>query len=688
MRRFLLDFDGLKNDYNPQSMFTLNVLEIVTNKTEISIYSTLFDGNREKVKSLRSGFPTYNFYWWFDKQKNENKIYCWSKVLNNVVSLPPGFSPQKVSSETHPPVWNKILEEAFIHLFKENDREIFRRRHSYIWELAMKTDEDQPVFKGDGLVLNPYLKFSFHCLKSSITQKNVFCISVRKTFKPKLTFSDEEYLHKKIDTRNWDRNARNVIVPSFKNIKKLLAATGQERKYQRFKNSVYSNATEYKALTELHADFQKILQKIHLPDDLEVFNLLLTNLPNATFEHSFIGKPEYFFHNERTGRGLYNQRLQDLRPASYDFFKNKEIRLLVLTPSAYEGSAGSFSAELLKELRKTFHLNGVISELRSFDHRQPRAYSNLLRDLDVRDYDLVLQVVSERDKSRKIKESPYFVFKAKMLNQGVPSQKVLIETIRQADENIMSAIALNVYSKLGGTAWSVEKDEKDRTEIIIGIGSTVDFWQRRIMSFANVLDYRGSYITGDCTQLSDMNDYRTNLETHLVKTISEVIKAKNIQENDPFRLIFHLTKEAGKRNEIAAIENALKHFEAYQIQFAIVHLSYGHNFRIFKNEGREIADRGTYIQLSNHLALLHLGKPSKTPILVRLDWRSTYQDLYAATKQILFFAHLSHRSFRPGSKPVTIQYPSLMAKLTNELSQVPDWDKDMLNKQKDQLWFI
>jgi len=615
----------------------------------------------------------------------ENKIYCWSKIPDNPSPLPIDFKPQKISNDSHPTVWSQIIENTFVYLLEESGRELVKRKYSHIWDLKLKQEEG---FSGEGILLCPVLKFGFQFIKPHVSKKIVYCLSVRKCYPPKLILSDEEYIARNVDTRNWGRNQDGEIISSFANIKKFLEATGQTAQYKSFKNQAYLQQSEYKIIKDFEENLNKIKDKLFLPDGMKITSFLFNTLPNSNFEQNTISKPTYYFHNERTGVGLYNDRIKKLKPTSYDNFKNREVKILVLTPLKYEGSAGSFSTELIKILKEVFHIQNIKRDTKTFEHRTPHTYSNLLKELDVEDYDLVLQVVTERDKKRHVNESPYFVFKAKMLNQKVPTQKVLIETIRKDDASIMNIIALNIYSKLGGTAWTIEKDEKDKTEIIIGISSTVDFKKRRIIGFANVIDYRGCYLTGDCTQLSDFEDYQTNLEAHLISTISEVIKDKNIQEGGVLRLIFHLTKEAGKKNELKAIENTLGYFHKYQIQFGIFHLSYGHNYRVFKNKGEYDVDRGTYIQLSNKLALLHLGKPSKTPILIRMDKRSTYRDIYAASKQVLFFAHLSHRSFRPSSRPVTISYPAQMAKLVSELKEVSDWDKDMLNRLKGILWFI
>ena len=58
------------------------------------------------------------------------------------------------------------------------------------------------------------------------------------------------------------------------------------------------------------------------------------------------------------------------------------------------------------------------------------------------------------------------------------------------------------------------------------------------------------------------------------------------------------------------------------------------------------------------------------------------------TKQIYWFCHLSFRSFIPSKRTVTMQYPYLISKLTNEIKQIDGWDYELLKGIGDKLWFL
>ncbi|NQX98184.1 MAG: hypothetical protein HRT73_09940, partial [Flavobacteriales bacterium] len=464
-------------------------------------------------------------------------------------------------------------------------------------------------------------------------------------------------------------------------------------------DDVYTLSNEFKEFNDLVKGFKSYQDNLYLPDNLKITNFFFSGLPNLYFKDLRINKPKYYFLNNRTGVGYYNKQLKELKPYSFDNFKKSTYKIAVFTPSINEGTAGSFIKYLQENLKSNFHANNIEIDLIKFDRDTSLDFINsLVNQADEGNYNLAITVLAQIDKKLPIKTSPYFLLKAKLLGRKIPTQQLTIETIRKinyVDDQVLNAIALNIYSKLGGTAWTIEKDEKERVEIIIGIGSTVNFDKQRIIGFANVFDYKGAYLIGSSSQISNFYDYSSSLEKHLVATIQNQIEFKGIEKDEDFRIIFHLSKPASKKYEIKAINNALLLFEDYKIQYAIVHLSYNHNYRLFSSEESKPINRGTYVEIASRQALLHLGQNSKIPILLRIDKRSIYEnndamykDLYAIAKQILFFSHLSFRTFKPANIPVTIQYPKLMAKLSSELMMIDDWDKSNLEIVKNKLWFI
>ena len=627
---------------------TLNFLEIVFSKDKLFLGKAVYSDKLYDEYKRNSDFFIYRF---------NDSLYLW-ELYATQESFPAIFEKAEITIEEHAPIFTKIVESAIVELFRSNNYKVFKQRHSSIWEVELK-HEEQGNF--EALVVRPILAFSLRNLYSKLEQKQVIALTVRRRAKPIFIDSEDVIKSQLTDTRGLARNDRGEIVASSYNCSRYLEATGQQQAYENYLDQIESSHNGFKYLKKCAENFNEIAPKFYLPDGLKILDFLLVNLPSASFKSILIPKPQYFYYNERTMRGFYNKAVSELRPYSFDRFTNRQLKILVISPDEYKGSIGEYIMTLRAKLSQLFHLNNVEFCLHTV--KPPETYLNVIDKVDANDYNLGIIILSQRDKETPTLQSPYYLTKAKLLNQRLPTQDLTIEVLRKNDGIINNDVALNIYSKLGGIAWTIEKSEKNVSELIIGIGSTTDDSGERIIGFANVFDYNGAYLVGNCSQLSTMDEYAKNLERYLIDTLTQAFDKQGLLEGDRIRLLFHLFKEPGKKHELEAIRNTLKHFETYDIQYALVHLSYNHNFRIFKNQGHGTPNRGTFIQLSHRQALLHVGDSSAVPIQVRLDKRSEYKDIYEITKQVLYFTHLSYRSFIPPNTPVTIKYPNLMAKM-------------------------
>ncbi len=109
-----------------------------------------------------------------------------------------------------------------------------------------------------------------------------------------------------------------------------------------------------------------------------------------------------------------------------------------------------------------------------------------------------------------------------MIGQGIPSQEILIERIKGINDFILNNISLNIYAKIGGTAWTVEKIEKEKQEFIIGISSCFDKFQRKIFGVSQIFEYNGNYIVTDCTPLTSIQEYEKAFENYLEETLKKL----------------------------------------------------------------------------------------------------------------------------------------------------------------------
>ena len=652
---------------------TLNFLEVLLNKNKISLLKTAYSDNLHTKYKRHPDFYIYRF---------RGNLYIWKLHPTNE-SLHSIFDETEITIEEHAPVFTKIVESVIVEFFRSNDYQIFRQKYSSTWEVKLKSEKPRQF---GALSLYPTLVFSLSNLYSKLEKRQVIALTIRRRMKPIFTGSEEVITSQLTDTRGLTRNNKGEIVASAHNRHRYLESTGLQQAYEKYLDRIESSSNEFEYLKKCAENFNKVASKLYIPNGLEISNFMLVNLPSASFNSTCIQKPKCFYYNERSKPGYYNKIASELGPYSLDLFSNERLNILVVSPDEYEGSIEEYIVTLDNKLRDLFHLKNVKFHLKTVKSQE--TYLDVLDKIDANDYNLAIILFSQQDKEIDTPQSPYYLTKAKLLNQRLPTQNLTIEVLRKNDDIINNNVALNVYSKLGGTAWTIEKSQKDISELIIGIGSTTDDSGEWIIGFANVFDYNGTYLVGDCSQLSTMEEYTKNLERYLIDTLKRAFLQKGLSEGDRVRLIFHLFKEAGREHELEAVDNALKHFKAYDIQYSLVHLSYNHNFRIFANQGHRAPARGTFIQLSYRQALLHLGGRSVVPIQVRLDERSEYKDIYEITKQVLYFTHLSYRSFIPATKPVTIKYPNLMAKMVYELKQVSDWDYSILDRLNDKLWFI
>jgi hypothetical protein len=674
----------MNNNTSQSQNLTLNILEIVTSKESVSISVAEYVDN-DKLTIYRKQYTDYSFY------RDANQVFAWKLVEHSNQNLPEEFIETTITKNENTLVFNKILEEAIVKVFKINKYKAFKPKYSSIWEIESRRES----IKLDGLLIVPRLNFCIYPLYSNKNNcdKRIAALSVSVSQKYQFTIAEEEIKQRNIDTRNWKRNKKGEISGSLGNVLNFVQATGQQRKYDFEKSKISSNSYDFNKIVEFQKLFSDFIKpKLFLPDNLEVKEFFLHQLPNSNFNTEIIFKPKYYYYQDRTASGYYNEAVGKQSPYSYDNFKHEKINVLVVTPVSFELTVSEFIPKIKSTLASTFHLTNL--NFKTVIVNSPlQTFLDALEKVDLREtnYHLAVVIVSQNDKVIPIQQSPYYTSKAKLLGQRIPTQKVTVEVVKRANNTgklLLEAIALNIYSKIGGVAWAIEKTQKDKIEVVIGISSTVDFDKNRIIGFASIFDYNGNYLIGDCSYLSTFQNYAQNLESYLIENIEHIIKINNLKENDEFRLIFHLTKEASKKHEIKAIQNAIGKFPKFNIRFGIVHLSYGHNLRLFASSGRDEVDRGTFIQISTLQAILHFGKGTKIPVLARLDRRSDIKDIYDISKQVLFFSHLSYSSFKPANTPVTIKYPSKMAKLTSELSQVQGWDRTQLNQIKDLLWFI
>ena len=328
------------------------------------------------------------------------------------------------------------------------------------------------------------------------------------------------------------------------------------------------------------------------------------------------------------------------------------------------------------------------------------------------DYDLVVVTIEDRFKQFPSAANPYFITKAFWLSHGVSVQEVTVEKAREWDgslQYILNNIALQSYAKMGGTPWVLQADDAFSHEVIIGVGQRIVRDKGRLGTTERVVGYtslfkaNGDYLLAACTPAEPWDKYETALTNTIVSAVRDVAKQEGIEPGSEMRLIFHVFKSTGKR-ENRSIEAALKELSTYRIEHALVHVNNDHSFLIFdrancSNQNSNVnflPPRGTVVALGERERLLHLVGPMQyknrgmsPPIKLTLDRTSTFQDIDYLTGQVFGFSFMSWAGFQPITEPVTIVYSELIAGLTAELRRIPNMNLDMLlTKLADKRWFL
>ncbi len=661
----------------------LNFYQIELSKSETDIPFLNFSDypTKESYKELRASEPKRHFY------RFDDKIFYWS--FNGELTPIEQSSSVTLGIDDCPKIYSRIIEDGIISYLRNSlsDYKIFKNRYGNSWEIISNKDSLKGAISG--LEINRAVHFSPYFFKRGEQLTMGFTLST--SLKNRFTWTKSEFEQNGIDTKGLT-GKEEIIFANRQSIKRFIESKGCEDIFNRVVEAENLRTTCYNVINKFAAWLDKKKTEIVLPNEMTITNIIKRYLPfeNDLIKSELIYKPQrYFYSNNRNTQNLryYDQMVKAYKPYSLELYQNKPISFGIICPQEFQGETESFLKKIESKLKEVFHFQSISFNLITTSGNTLDAYKSVLYEDTLIKSDLVYVIVSKEHERLTERESPYHVCKAKLIGNGVPTQDIQIETIRQkATAFIMSNISLNTYAKLGGTAWTIEREEKIREELVVGIGSTIGKEGQHVLGIAQIFHNDGRYIMGDCAPLSTFENYAENLENHLYNTLKPLVD--EMPSDKKFRLIFHLYKSAGEEYEIKAISNVKERFAEYDFEFALIHLGYGHNFRMYYNDGRNDVKQGTYVQLNKHSALLHFVPKSDLPLKIDLDKRSTFTSLFYLAKQVYWFSHLSHRSYMPAKKTVTIMYPSLMAKMTEELKKVDGWDYDRLKAVSEKLWFI
>lgn len=314
--------------------------------------------------------------------------------------------------------------------------------------------------------------------------------------------------------------------------------------------------------------------------------------------------------------------------------------------------------------------------------------------------DIFVLVTSERN------EALYQSAKAILLANGIPSQMVRAETIRDSRGLPWSLenIALQMYAKIGGTPWTIMSSSK-RRELVIGVSRALDKNRNMVVGFVTLFTHDGDYLvlhslSPKPATWEKLDEYRNALAQLIEDAYSEYSR----NQGAPEALVIHLCKRPGKFREVAAVEQAM-HALGQNIPYALLHLNDDTNYRLFDTAHPTYVPRaGIKVELNPYTALLFLdGRvPDRNGAEVRrkrgvprvleiyLDRRSTIDvgEFPRLVQQVFDFTRVNWRGFNAQAIPATLNYSYLVARLVSEIG-AGNWNA-IANEVslRDKAWFL
>lgn len=151
-------------------MLAINIVEIQTDREGVTVFKTAYS---DKLRNYREHYPTYSFY------RLNDDIFAW-KNIDRENQLPEEFRETTIFKDKDTLVFKEILEQSLIAFFKAKEYQIYQKKYSSIWELNLS--RCKPIVL-KGISLFPKMEFEVNPLYSTIKNKPVISLSIRKTYK-------------------------------------------------------------------------------------------------------------------------------------------------------------------------------------------------------------------------------------------------------------------------------------------------------------------------------------------------------------------------------------------------------------------------------------------------------------------------------------------------------------------------
>lgn len=390
-------------------------------------------------------------------------------------------------------------------------------------------------------------------------------------------------------------------------------------------------------------------------------------------------------------------------PSEYRDYANRLFLALKNGVGAFKGVETTFRFPLTRD--QVFQVSGFSIGHRSH-HEAAKVYENAIVNWQAKESqptpDLFFVLHPRTPPSET--DTPYYACKARLLSQGILSQNVTAELISDQAKFEWSAanIALGAFVKLGGVPWVVFGKELDQ-ELIVGVGRSFLFDPQSrattgYVGFTACFSARGQF---QFLALADVAEDRKEYLQLLKTVVARSLRRAETLGRTVSSLTLHVPKQMS-REEMDVVANAVKeHPKQNILQLVIIKVSEEDTFFAVDSRFNDgVPRRGTVIQVTDRDYLLYTeGReekeswaPFRTPVALRITPQNGVHSSGIRTilRQVNDLSQVNWRGFNARSKPISIYYGSLIARL---LGHVPSANMKALSSSARQLlesrmWFV
>jgi argonaute-like protein implicated in RNA metabolism and viral defense len=300
--------------------------------------------------------------------------------------------------------------------------------------------------------------------------------------------------------------------------------------------------------------------------------------------------------------------------------------------------------------------------------------------------------------------SPYWVAKAKLTEQGIPSQMMMVENVED-DYDLKYAIVntvCQIYAKLGGKPWGVEETGY-AADLVVGIGRSYYQPEKhgpvdRTLGFAAAYQSNGTFFWFDSeTSGGDISE----LESKLTDTICSVVDQYVKREQSPRRIIIHTPERIGdtERSARRRIEEEYDNTEV-----VLLHLNTTHPYKTHDPDHTSgLPEPGWFLQAGGNKGLVvtdgrkQFRNGSASPIAMTVEGLDNISrdDLVGLAQNTFSLCSAYWKDQMGAGTPITLRYAEDIADMFEASQylaqeQVVSLNPDQLvnDRLQDRPWFL